>query len=136
MKSQVIADLASGRILATAFCAGKMHDLKRFLSSRAKICARTLCLADSGYQGIHKAHALSQTPKKRSKHHPLTPEQKKTNRALSRRRIRIEHIFARLKTFKILAERYRNRRRRFALRFNLIAAIYNRELKLELKAAV
>ena len=105
-----------------------MHDLKLFLTSRAKIAAQTLCLADSGYQGIAKTHALSQTPKKQSKLHPLTDEQKTTNRALSQRRIRIEHIFAKLKTFKILAERYRNRRQRFALRFNLIAAIYNREL--------
>ncbi|RYY79124.1 MAG: IS5/IS1182 family transposase, partial [Moraxellaceae bacterium] len=30
--------------------------------------------------------------------------------------------------FKILAERYRNRRKRMGLRFNLIAAIYNIEL--------
>ena len=30
--------------------------------------------------------------------------------------------------FRILSERYRNRRKRFALRFNLIAAIYNLEL--------
>jgi hypothetical protein len=29
-----------------------------------------------------------------------------------------------------LSERYRNRRKRFALRFNLIAAIYNLELYL------
>ncbi|MBS4170054.1 hypothetical protein NEOC95_000773 [Neochlamydia sp. AcF95] len=33
-----------------------------------------------------------------------------------------------LKRFKIIADRYRNRRKRFALRFNLIAAIYNWEL--------
>ncbi|HEY9907692.1 MAG TPA: IS5/IS1182 family transposase, partial [Thermosynechococcaceae cyanobacterium] len=35
-----------------------------------------------------------------------------------------------LKIFRILSERYRNRRRRFGLRFNLIAGIYNFELKL------
>jgi hypothetical protein len=28
-----------------------------------------------------------------------------------------------------LSERYRNRRKRFSIRFNLIAAIYNLELK-------
>jgi hypothetical protein len=28
-----------------------------------------------------------------------------------------------------LSERYRNRRKRFGLRFNLIAAVYNLELK-------
>ena len=30
--------------------------------------------------------------------------------------------------FKIISEKYRNRRKRFSLRFNLIAAIYNLEL--------
>jgi hypothetical protein len=35
-----------------------------------------------------------------------------------------------LKRFKIIADRYRNRRRRFALRLFLIAAIYNKELQL------
>jgi hypothetical protein len=49
---------------------------------------------------------------------------------LARKRIVIEHIFRKLKVFRILSERYRNRRKRFALRFNLIAAIYNRELNL------
>src|SRR6202047_3924458 len=39
-------------------------------------------------------------------------------------------IIAMLKRFKIIADRYRNRRRRFGLRFFLIAAIYNKELQL------
>lgn len=39
----------------------------------------------------------------------------------------IEHINRRLKIFKILSERYRNRGHRFGLRFNLICAIYNYE---------
>ena len=33
-----------------------------------------------------------------------------------------------IKIFRILSERYRNRRKRFGLRFNLIAVIYNSEL--------
>ena len=39
-----------------------------------------------------------------------------------------EPIIRSLKIFRILSERYRNRRRRFGLRFNLIAALYNYEL--------
>ena len=35
-----------------------------------------------------------------------------------------------LKIFKILADRYRNRRKRFGLKFNLIAGLYNYELRL------
>ncbi len=41
-----------------------------------------------------------------------------------------EHINRKLKIFKILSDRYRNRRKRFALRFNLIAGLYNYELRL------
>ena len=40
----------------------------------------------------------------------------------------VENIIRHLKIFRIVAERYRNRRRRFALRFNLIAGLYNYEL--------
>ena len=89
---------------------------------------QTRCLADSGYLGLLKHHANSQTPHKRSKLHPLTGEQKAENRRLARERFVAEHIIRSLKIFRILSERYRNRRRRFGLRFNLIAAIYNYEL--------
>lgn len=89
--------------------------------------AARLCLADSGYQGLDKLRKNAQTPQKKSKHHPLTDAQKASNRALSRERIRCEHALARLKVFKILAHPYRNRRRRFGLRFNLLAAICNLE---------
>lgn len=45
---------------------------------------------------------------------------------LSRYRIEIEHINGQLKRFKVLSERYRNRRKRFGLRVNFIAALVNR----------
>jgi len=41
----------------------------------------------------------------------------------------IENIIRQLKIFRILSERFRNRRKRFGLRFNLIASIYNMELE-------
>ncbi|MUL36933.1 hypothetical protein BWI75_11395 [Gloeocapsopsis sp. AAB1 = 1H9] len=41
-----------------------------------------------------------------------------------------EHVNRCLKVFKILCERYRNRQRRFSLRFNWIAGLYNYELTL------
>ena len=122
-----MADQTSGRIIATAFSAGKKNDFALFKQSRTVLSVSTLCLADSGYQGLDKWHNNSQTPKKKSKHHPLTKEQKAQNRQISRQRIRCEHIIGRLKVFKILSERYRNRRKRFGLRFNLLAAICNLE---------
>jgi transposase len=73
-------------------------------------------------------HQNCQTPFKKSKYHALTKSEKQRNRVLARKRIVIEQMFRKLKVFRILSERYRNRRKRFALRFNLIAAIYNLEL--------
>ncbi|OCY12237.1 MAG: hypothetical protein BEV12_02565 [Microcystis aeruginosa CACIAM 03] len=67
---------------------------------------------------------------KRKKNQELSSEEKEFNRQLSRERIIIEHIHRSLKIFRILSSRYRNRRRRFGLRFNLIAGIYNYELAL------
>jgi hypothetical protein len=67
-------------------------------------------------------------PKKKSKKKPLTVEDKKQNKKLSSERVLNEHVIGKIKRFKIIADRYRNRRRRFGLRFNLIAGIYNYEL--------
>lgn len=124
-------DLETLEIIATAFSQGKTHDFKLFKEAYGGIAQEICCLADSGYQGMTKLHANSQTPAKKSKHHPLTSEQKENNKALSRRRIFCEHVIGKLKIFRILKERYRNRRKRFGLRFNLIASIYNLSLKSE-----
>lgn len=126
-KAQLIADKRTGKIIATAFCEGKKQDFALFKASRTVLDVSILSLADSGYQGIDKLHANSQTPKKKSKLHPLTVEQKAANREISRVRITVENVIGRLKVFRILAERYRNRRKRFGLRFNLLAAICNLE---------
>ncbi|MBC6686235.1 transposase, partial [Wolbachia pipientis] len=55
-------------------------------------------------------------------------EQKKENRTLMSHRAIVENVIGLLKRFKIISDRYRNRRKRFGLRFNLIAAIHNFEL--------
>jgi IS5 family transposase len=90
-------------------------------------------LGDKGYQGIQKLHQKSKTPQKKKRKEKLSKEQKKANRQLSQRRIVIEHIHRSLKIFRILSSRYRNRRKRFGLRFNLIAGIYNYELSYQQK---
>lgn len=116
--------------MATAFTYGSKHDLQLFKDDQTDMAGHIRVLADAGYQGLAELHENCQTPFKKSKYHPLTKRQKQRNKTLARKRILIEHIFRKLKVFRILSERYRNRRRRVALRFNLIAAIYNLELKL------
>jgi len=87
-----------------------------------------LAIADTGFIGIEEIHATSIVPKKKSKNHSLTKDDKKRNRKISSERIVVENVLGDLKCFKILAEKYRNRRKRYGLRFNLIAGLRNFEL--------
>ena len=124
----MIVDQKSQAILATAFGKGSIHDFHLFQISQIRLSADICSLADTGYLGMGKLHANSQIPFRNTRWHALTEEQKIYNHKLSSERIFIENVIRRLKIFRILSERYRNRRKRFGLRFNLIAAIYNMEL--------
>ena len=118
--------------MCTAYGKGKQHDFSLFKSSQVHFHKQTQGLADKGYQGLEKLHSNSQTPIKKPKGGKLSVEDKRFNRQLARQRIAIEHVNRRLKIFKILSLPYRNRRRRFGLRCNLIAVIYNFEVNLVL----
>jgi hypothetical protein len=85
---------------------------------------------DTGYQGIAKIHLNVMIPKKRSKKKPLTTDDKVRNKAISSERVTIENIIREIKIFRIIAEKYRNRRKKYGLRFNLIAAMYNLNLSI------
>jgi len=86
---------------------------------------RAIAIADQGYQGVSHYHADSRTPQKKPRKGKLTSSQKQDNKNLAKLRIKVEHIIRLLKIFRILSSRYRNRRKRFGLRLNLIAGIYN-----------
>ncbi|SPR08124.1 IS5 family transposase ISOt6 [Orientia tsutsugamushi] len=76
-------------------------------------------ITDTGYQGIQKIHNNSELPKKKSKNNPLTKNDKKNNRRLAGERVVNENVIGMLKRFKIIADKYRNRRKRFAYNFEL-----------------
>lgn len=109
-----------------------MHDFKLYKDSvGSAVLPEIEIIGDSGYQGIQEYHNNSQTPKKSSKKNPLSKEDKKQNREISKRRIFIENVNAIIKVFKIMSYKYRNRRKRHLLRMSLICGIYNYELNLK-----
>ena len=115
-------------MICTNFSNGKKHDFKLFKESRVRWTQKTSALTDSGYTGIQKIQSTTRLPKKRRKGKALTKEEKQENRAIAAERVPNENVIGCLKRFKILSDRYRNRRKRFGLRFNLIAGIYNADL--------
>lgn len=106
----------TGEILCTAHGKGKEHDFRMFKNSKLRLREDIECLGDKGYQGIHKVHAKSRIPKKKPRGGELSREDKKINQELAKSRVVVEHINRKLKVFKILSDRYRNRRKRFGLR--------------------
>lgn len=85
-------------------------------------------LADKGYQGLERLGIPCVLSAKGVSARKKPALWKAIEQVLRRRRVRVEHVFVRLKRFRILASRYQNRRQRWGLRFNLIAGIYNIEL--------
>ncbi|VJJ03820.1 transposase [Streptococcus pneumoniae] len=127
MKAQAIVT-SQGRIVSLDIAVNYSHDMKLFKMSRRNIGQAGKILADSGYQGPMKIYPQAQTPRKSSKLKPLIAEDKAYNHALSKERSKVENIFAKVKTFKMISTTYRNHRKRFGLRMNLIAGIINHEL--------
>jgi hypothetical protein len=124
----LVVQKSTRRILCIAHEKGRRHDFRLFGKSRVHLHPDAKVLVDSGYQGLQKQHAKTDMPKKRSKKNPLSKADKVRNRTISSQRVLCENVIGMLKRFKIIADRYRNRRRRFGLRFFLITAIYNSEL--------
>lgn len=130
LKSQVVVNGRTRQVICTHHGRGPVHDFALYQRSNLEPHRSLEILADSGYQGLQKLHGKGRTPRKKPRKSELTDEQKQANRELARRRVVVEHVIRTLKIFRILAERYRNRRKRFSLRFNLIAGLYNYELSL------
>jgi transcriptional regulator of heat shock response len=123
-------DKKTKQVICTNFTNGKRHDFRLFKESKTLIHQGTKIITDTGYQGLQKIHRNSELPKKRTKKIPLTKEDKQTNKELAKIRVVNENVIGMLKRFKIIADKYRNRSKRFGLRFNLIAGIHNWKLAL------
>lgn len=122
---QLIAS-SQGDILQVDISLTQKHDFVLFKQSKQRLHKAKFVLADSGYQGIQNWYKQAFTPLKATKKHPLCDEAKQYNKLISSYRIKIEHQFAKLKTFKIFSTTYRNRLKRFGLRVNLVFGLIGR----------
>ena len=111
-KVQTIIHYKTQQILSLCMCKGAVHDFELFKRNIKLIPSGAFILADKGYQGIYTLYPNSLLPLKAKRHCKLDPQLKIYNKEINKRRIGIEHVFGSLKTFKILAERYRNRGKR------------------------
>lgn len=109
-------------------CEGKRHDYQLFKESGVRLKEQTEQIMDSGYQGAQSTHGKTVLPLKKPRGGQLDKEQKCFNKRVARQRVINENVIGSIKRFRIVAERYRNRRRRYHLRVTLVSAIHNREI--------
>lgn len=100
IKTQIVVDTKGNTAHISSSVPGNMHDKK--LYDQSAIMLPDTALGDLGYLGTNLT-----IPFKSSKLHALTQRQKRWNTRHARRRIVVEHIFAALKSFHILADRFR-----------------------------
>ena len=124
-----MVDKKTKQIICIHQARGKTHDFKLFKRSKLSLNNKMNVKVDSGYLGMEKIHSNTELPRKSSKLHPLTKKEKKLNLKLSKVRVSVEHVIGKVKVFRIMSERYRNRRKYHGLRMQLICGIYNFELK-------
>jgi len=115
----------SGHIVGVSKPApGRVHDLE-IRRRGPPLPEDAHAYVDSGYQGLQEDHPAIEMPYKKTKKRPLTKDEQEYNHALSRFRVRVENRIARLKSFRILAEKYRYPRDRYAAKISTIAGIVN-----------
>ena len=125
MKIQIIRGADTGFIYEIQIGSGSEHDFHLFKRTFEGCPENVTITVDLGYIGIDKIHINSRIPKKNSKKHKLTEEEKAYNKELAKDRIFIEHTNGWIKRFKILSTRFRNKLKFFPMFAVLICAFYN-----------
>ena len=121
IKNQITVD-DKGKIRAvTPSKPGKKHDKRLFDENEPDLPDDTELIGDLGYLGADGVIV----PNKKPKGGELTKEEKLYNKALSKRRITVEHSFGKMKIFQILSQRFRNPKRKHSLIFKNVAGLHN-----------
>ena len=133
LKSQVAVDEESGRIVDVSDSVpGPWADIKLLEMSRLlkRLPKGVGGIGDLGYVGIGELHpvGLGASPRRKPRGKDRPPEDRKYNRAFSRRRIVVEHAIGRLRRFRAVAHVNRHPRPGHALRVRAIAGLVNRML--------
>lgn len=119
IKTQIVVDENRRVRHISPSVPGNIHDKKLF--DRSGVTLPDNAKGDLGYLGTNVA-----VPVKSSKLHALTKKQKGYNTRHSRQRIIVEHVLAVLKSFRILAERFRGSLTNYHQYFLIVCGLYNR----------
>lgn len=134
-RKQIVTATPSGIIIdQSPSVGGRPHDFKVFKEDNEKRAVldefrevRATVYGDSGFCGMEEMDlpVESRVIKRGRRNHPLTFEERKTNRLRASIRIPIEHTLSRRKKYRIASEVYRNRDEDYDSAMNIVGGLVN-----------
>jgi len=121
LKNQIVIDTKGKIRSVTKSTPGKKHDKKLYDETKLIRPKETDLIGDLGYYGVNQM----KLPHKKPKGKELTKQQKQYNTELSRKRIKVEHSFGKMKIYQILSQRFRNPLSKHTIIFKNIAGLHN-----------
>ncbi len=130
-KVQVAVEEETGRIVDVGDSVpGPTADITLFKDSGllGRLPPAVGIMGDSAYQGIATLHREGYSPRKKPKGQPRPDEDRTDNRAIARRRIKVEPSIGRLRRFEALTARDRQHRTGHTGRACAVVGLVNRQL--------
>jgi hypothetical protein len=127
VKNVAIGDRRTRKIKALSRTrSGKTNDKRVADEEGYQFPAGSELWKDTGFQGYEPPNVRTYQPKKKPRNGALTPEEKASNREISRKRVRIEHSIGGAKVFHIARDVFRNRRDDYVdLSFETACGLHN-----------
>jgi len=115
VKNNILTEKPTKKVkVLSATGEGKKHDKKLADEQAIPFPKGSKVWKDTGFQGCEPESVTTYQPMKKPKGKELTPEQRQTNKELSKERIGVEHSIGGIKVFRIVHDIFRNFREGFA----------------------
>lgn len=136
VKTQITVNKTGLIVHKTGHAKGSRHDYAVFKQHRPHLPDNVRLGLDLGYDGIQNDYPQlnSEVPFKRRspgrgrrgfKAKELTSEQRTFNQKLSRERVVVEHAISRLKKFRLMAHKFRNRLKHYDTMTDIVCGLVN-----------
>jgi hypothetical protein len=114
-------------IQKTGYKKGRRHDYDIYKKNHPLVSKQVVNIFDLGYLGVEKdlPEQLSYLPNRKKRNMDLSSEEMEYNKSHSKKRIVIEHTICRLKKYRILADVFRNRLRKYNKVSDIVSGLIN-----------
>jgi hypothetical protein len=127
VKTQLVVNNKGIIIHKTGHKKGHRHDYDIYKKNHPVTPKQVVNVFDLGYLGVGKDYPeqLSSLPNKKKKNQELSAEEKECNKSHSRKRMVIEHTICRTKKYRILADIFRNKLRKYNGVSDIVSGLVN-----------